>query len=85
MSKTPLNAHPNFIISRPLAGSLKHTDSTAFEQIANLIARILSNRLHELAAATRSQIYATVRDNFLDFHGYQSGNDNPSQNHGVHA
>jgi hypothetical protein len=37
----------------------------------------------DLTQASMSQIYATDRDEFLDFHAEQSVNTNPSTNQGV--
>lgn len=47
-------------------------------QIAHLMAQAVVSQHQDLALAHRSWVYATDRDEFLDFHAHQSVNENPS-------
>ena len=50
----------------------------SLEQIAHLIAKAVVEQHQSLTKAHSSWVYATDRDKFLDFHGQQSVNTNPS-------
>ncbi len=47
-------------------------------QIGRIVARELISQHQSLVKENSGQVYATDRDEFLDFHAYQSVNANPS-------
>ncbi len=51
-------------------------------EIAQVLAQTIVNQHQELTRANELWVYATDRDELLDFHGHQSVNANPSNNLG---
>ncbi len=75
---------PNVIVHRPRKeakeGLRKHL---GLVEVAKLVAHAAVMTKDDLSEASKSQIYATDRDEFLDFHAEQSVNTNPSTNQGA--
>mgnify|MGYP007040713076 CR=1 FL=1 len=75
---------PSVIIYRPSSNSqLKQSKYMTLNQISELMAHAAVMTKNDLSEASKSQIYATDRDEFLDFNAHQSVNTNPSTNQGV--
>ena len=55
----------------------------SLQQIGDLVAKGVVSQHALLAQANNSQVYATDRDEFVDFHAWQSVNTNPSTEQGV--
>ena len=55
----------------------------SLHQISHLMAHGAVSQHELLAQANNSQVYATDRDEFVDFHAWQSVNTNPSTEQGV--
>jgi hypothetical protein len=79
---TPMTEPQTTTFSPPAKRSQKSGYLT-IPQIASLIAQAVISHRQDLVRACSSQVYATDQDEFLDFHGHQSVNENPSHNHGV--
>jgi len=56
----------------------------SLHQIGDLVAHSVISQHELLTKANNSQVYATDRDEFVDFHAWQSVNANPSTEQGVH-
>ena len=55
----------------------------SLQQISNLVAHGAVSQHALLTKANNSRLYATDRDEFVDFHAWQSVNTNPSTEQGV--
>jgi hypothetical protein len=55
----------------------------SLQQISNLMAHGAVSQHALLTKANNSRLYATDRDEFVDFHAWQSVNTNPSIEQGV--
>jgi len=55
----------------------------SLQQISNLMAHGAVSQHALLTKANNSRLYATDRDEFVDFHAWQSVNTNPSTEQGV--
>lgn len=84
MKTTPLP--PLIIIFRPYLNN-QSIESTrlSLSQISELIAHAAVMTKDDLSETSKSQIYVTDRDEFLDFNARQSVNTNPSTNNGVRS
>lgn len=77
---------PSVIAFRPRSNS--HAEKCKYmtlNQISELMAHAAVMTKNDLSEASKSQIYATDRDEFLDFNAHQSVNTNPSTNKGVRS
>jgi hypothetical protein len=72
--------HLQTATARPSEHPVEKSGYLTLLEIAHLIAQATVSQHQELAMAHRSQVYATDRDEFFDFHAYQSVNTNPSDN-----
>lgn len=64
--------------SRPKGHRNERSGHLTPAQIGRLIAIAVLSQRRELIEANSGQVYATDRDEFLDFHAHQSVNANPS-------
>jgi hypothetical protein len=77
---------PSVIIYRPSSNSqLKQSKYLTLGKVSELIAHAAAMIKNDLSEASRSQIYVTNRDEFLDLNAYQSANTSASTNTGVRA
>ena len=75
---------PAVIVHRPRKGAKQERSKhLGLAEVAKLVAHAVVMTKDDLTQASKSQIYATDRDEFLDFHAEQSVNTNPSTNQGV--
>ncbi len=75
---------PAVIVHRPRKGAKQERSKhLGLVEVANLVAHAAVMTKDDLCEASKSQIYATDRDEFLDFHANQSVNTNPSTQQGV--
>ena len=68
---------------KALGKQSEKTGYLSLHQIGDLVARGVVSQHELLTKANNSQVYATDRDEFVDFHAWQSVNTNPSTEQGV--
>jgi hypothetical protein len=77
---------PSVIAFRPRSnGHAEKSKYMTLNQISELMAHAAVMTKNDLSEVSKSQIYATDRDEFLDFNAHQSVNTNPSTNKGVRS
>jgi hypothetical protein len=77
---------PSVIVFRPRSnGQAEKSKHLTLNQISELMAHAAVMTKNDLSEASKSLIYATNRDELLDFNAYQSVNTNPSIDTGVNA
>ncbi len=74
---------PQIPSTKPLDKRSEKSGYLSLHQISNLMARGAVSQHELLVQANNSQVYATDRDEFVDFHTWQSVNTNPSTKQGV--
>ena len=74
------------IVYRPRSnGQLEKSKHLTLDKVTELIAHAAIMTKDDLEQASKSQIYATDRDEFVDLSAHQSVNTNPSTNTGVRS
>ena len=77
---------PSVIVYRPRSNSQPEKSKyLPLAKISELIAHAAVMTKDDLVQASKSQFYATDRDEFVDLSAHQSVNTNPSTNKGVRA
>lgn len=77
---------PSVIVYRPHSnGQPENSKHLTLAKISELIAHAAVMTKDDLTFASKSRIYVTHRDEFLDFSAHQSVNTNPSKNTGAHS
>jgi hypothetical protein len=72
---------PSVIVHRPHSnGQPENSKHLTLAKISELIAHAAKMTKDDLTFASKSRIYATHRDEFLDLSAHQSVNTNPSTN-----
>ena len=74
----PQTPSPKAIVTRS-----EKSGYLSLHQISHLMAHGAVSQHELLAQANNSQVYATDRDEFVDFYAWQSVNTNPSTEQGV--